>query len=144
VADLLLWLFHHGVLIGVLAFALAIPVALLGVVYLWTLNGARFVAAVWVWRQAWRWWRGRAGSLAPSGGAGGYGYSADYVTFMQSPEWRQQRGRVLRRDGHRCQQCGGRRGLEAHHLWYASPVRDTPDWGIKTLCAGCHGRAHGR
>jgi hypothetical protein len=144
VTDLALWAFQHGVLIGLIAFALAVPVALLGVVYMWTLNGARFIAAVWVWRRAWEWWRSRSGPRSPSGGAGGYGYSHDYLAFMQSPAWRAQRGRVLRRDAHRCQQCGGRRGLEAHHLWYASPVADTPDWGIKTLCAGCHAGAHGR
>ena len=130
-ADVLLWAFEHGVTIGLVALVLAIPVALAWAWrYLWFLQGAKTIAAVWVWRRAWWWWRSRSSPFAPSGGAGGGGYSPEYLAFMQSPAWRDQRGRVLRRDGHRCAQCGGRRGLEAHHLWYASPLRDTPDWGI--------------
>jgi hypothetical protein len=144
VADVLVWVFQHGVAIGIVALVLAVPVALAGVAYLWFLQGAKTIAAVWVWRRAWWWWRSRSSPFAPSGGAGGGGYSPEYLAFMQSPAWRHQRDRVLRRDGQRCAQCGGRRGLEAHHLWYATPVVDTPDWGITTLCRHCHATAHGR
>jgi hypothetical protein len=146
VADLLLWALEHGITIGLVAFVLALPVALAGVAYLWFLQGARTIAAGWVWVQFFRWLRDRrspGGSpFGHPGGAGGH--SREYVAFMASPEWRRQRERVLRRDRHRCTECGGRRGLEAHHLWYASPLRDTPDWALSTLCGGCHAEAHGR
>jgi hypothetical protein len=138
------WVWQHSLTLATVVLVLAVPLALLALAASFALGVARLIAAVWVWRRAWEWWRGRPGPLAPSGGAGGSGYSSEYLAFMQSPAWRAQRGRVLRRDAHRCQQCGGRRGLEAHHLWYASPVADTPDWGIKTLCGRCHAGAHGR
>jgi hypothetical protein len=148
-ADALLWAFEHGVALGLIAFALAVPVALFGVVYLWLLQGARVIAAVWVWRRFLHWWRtGRTDSggaapspIPPSGGAGGH--SAEYVAFMGSSTWERQRGRVLRRDRGRCADCGGR-AREVHHTFYASPVAATPDWALLSLCPGCHRRAHGR
>jgi hypothetical protein len=145
VVDFLLWALEHGVTIGLVAFVLAIPLALLGVAYVWFLQGAMTIAAGWVWVQFFRWLRDRRAPTGRSpfghpGGAGGY--SREYLAFMASPEWRRQRERVLRRDSHRCQGCGGRRGLEAHHHWYASPIAATPDWALETLCAGCHAQAH--
>lgn len=135
----------HGLVVGLVVYALALVVVCFGWLYLWFMQGARTLAALWVWRQAWRWWRARG--RAPTGHRGvpgGREHSAEYRRFMQSLAWRRQRARVLRRDHHHCTACGGRRGLHAHHTFYASPIASTPDWGIETLCAGCHRDAHGR
>jgi hypothetical protein len=149
VVDFLLWALEHGVTIGLVAFLLAIPLALLGVAYLWFLQGARTIAAGWVWVQLFRWLRDRrtTGARSPFGHPGGAGgYSREYAAFFSSAAWARQRARVLRRDGHRCQACGGRRGLAVHHTWYATPIEATPDWALTTLChATCHLQGvHGR
>ena len=91
-ADVLLWAFQHGVAIGVVALVLSVPLALAGVAYLWFLQGARIIAAAWVWRRFLHWWRtGRtdAGGAAPltiPGGAGGH--SADGHAVLKGPEQR--------------------------------------------------------
>jgi hypothetical protein len=132
------WLLDHGDELLPLSLVLMGLLFLVCLALVWARAGARWIAVYWIWREFLRGLRARR----HPGGAGGY--SHEYTTFMASPEWRRQRERVLRRDGHRCQGCGGRRGLEAHHLWYAKPLPDTPDWGITTLCAGCHTATHGR
>ena len=141
-ADAILWAFDHGVAIGLIAFVLAIPVALAGVVYVWMLQGARVIAAVWVWRRFLHWWRtGRtdgAGAgpltLPLSGGAGGY--SAEYTAFMRSGAWAQQRERVLRRDGHRCQGCGGAGGWRRTICGTPSRSGTRPTGGSPPSAAG--------
>lgn len=88
-----------------------------------------------------RWWRDvtrwlRWGTRRTTG---------EYTRFMQSPAWRAQRRRVLRRDAYRCRACGGR-GQEVHHHWYAGPAAGgivaTPDDALTTLCPACHLRIH--
>jgi hypothetical protein len=104
--------------------------------------GARWIVILYVWRRFFRWWRGRS----PSGHRGGAGgRSREYLDFMASDAWRRQRGRVLRRDRHRCQQGGGCWGeLHVHHQWYGEPLAATPDWACVTLCERHHDEAHGR
>ena len=85
-ADALRWAFDHGVTIGVVALALSVPPALAGVLYLWTLNGARFIAAGWVWRCFLHWWRtGRTGGAGEAPVAIPGGHSPEYRAFMASP-----------------------------------------------------------
>jgi hypothetical protein len=132
----------HGELVVTLAL-LALPLVfvffLASVAYLWFLQGARIIAAAWVWRRFFRWLRTRSDS--PSGGRGGQ--SAEYIRFMQSPTWKHQRARVLRRDRRRCRDCGGR-ASDVHHEFYSDPIESTPDYALTSLCAPCHGRQHGR
>jgi hypothetical protein len=124
---------------------LAVPVVFVlflgSVAYLWFLQGARIIAAAWVWRRAWEWWRARSGPFAPSGGAGGH--SRDYDAFMASPAWKRQRARALRRDRGRCRDCGGR-AVDVHHEFYSAPIAATPDWALTSVCEPCHNRRHGR
>lgn len=68
--------------------------------------------------------------------------SKDHQRFMQSPEWRAQRLRILRRDGYRCVDCRTARAREVHHNWYASPIAATPDTALTSLCEPCHRMRH--
>lgn len=132
----------HGdlfVTLALLAVPLVVVFFLASVVYLWFLQGARIIAAAWVWRRFFAWLRARSDHPGGAGGRGGH--SREYVAFMQSPAWERQRARVLRRDRHRCRDCG-RRATDVHHQWYASPLEDTPDYGLLSLCEGCHRQSH--
>lgn len=57
--------------------------------------------------------------------------------------WRSLRAAALLRDGHACTRCGSAVGLSVHHVVpkHAGGT-DTPG-NLLTLCAGCHGDAHG-
>ena len=66
---------------------------------------------------------------------------AKYNAFIRSKAWKEQRARVLERDGHRCTRCtasGEGVTLHCHHQRYGSPLERTPDDWIVTLCARCH------
>jgi 5-methylcytosine-specific restriction endonuclease McrA len=61
---------------------------------------------------------------------------------LRTPRWRALRVQVLRRDRHRCTECGARGRLEIHHV---RSVRTAPelayDMGnLKVLCGACHAR----
>ena len=110
--------------------------AVLGVVYVWFLQGARIIAAGYVWRRAWAWWRSR-----PGGTAGGH--TERYRAVMGSEGWRRRRRQALRRAGRRCQRCGARGPLDVHHLTYARLGRERPG-DLLAVCERCHGALHGR
>ena len=58
--------------------------------------------------------------------------------------WRRLRAYVLFRDGGRCQKCGGKDRLEAHHVVPVSAGGlDTPS-NLRTLCLFHHDGLHGR
>ena len=64
---------------------------------------------------------------------------SDKIT--RSKRWKALRLRVLRRDGWRCQDCGG----PGHEVDHKLPVRSHPElaWdesNLQTLCGGCHSR----
>jgi hypothetical protein len=134
-----IWLLAHGGELLAVGLVAAVLGVLAGSAYLWFLNGAKVIAAGWVWRE---FLRGvRSGSRPPSGGRGGQ--SAAYVAFMQSAAWKTQRRRVLQRDGRRCRDCGGR-AVDVHHEFYAEPIAATPEWALTSVCEPCHDRRHGR
>ena len=56
--------------------------------------------------------------------------------------YEQLRRQVLRRDGWRCQCCGGRLNLEVHHKELRSQGGDDSEQNLITLCAACHERLH--
>lgn len=63
-----------------------------------------------------------------------------------SNELRVWRLAVYKRDGYRCQDCGSKGHLHAHHIkfWSTHPeLRFDVDNG-RTLCIECHGRVHGK
>jgi hypothetical protein len=51
---------------------------------------------------------------------------------------------VFKRDGHRCQDCGLDRNLNAHHIfpWAKFPELRVAITNGVTLCAACHGKRH--
>lgn len=58
--------------------------------------------------------------------------------------WRKLRAFVMRRDGSRCQRCGGRASPECHHVVpLAAGGLDTPS-NLRILCRSCHDGLHGR
>lgn len=64
------------------------------------------------------------------------GRTAPYVG-----EWRRERKRALRRDGHRCRACRSRTRPSVHHI---VPYRYSQSHALSnlvTLCPSCHGRA---
>lgn len=64
----------------------------------------------------------------------------------RSAELRKWRLAVYKRDGYRCQDCGTRNELHAHHIkyWSTHPeLRFVVSNGV-TVCIDCHGKRHGR
>lgn len=72
--------------------------------------------------------------------------TAPYKNLSRTGKWKSWRKRVLKRDGHKCTECGGKNNLEAHHckksvkqcimeedIAYIFDI----DNGI-TLCSNCH------
>jgi hypothetical protein len=118
------------------ATAICFLLALVIAASLWFLQGARLIAAGWVWRRAWRWWRPRR----PEGPGG---HSVAYRAVMASAGWRRRRARAVRRAGRRCQRCGARGPLDVHHLTYRTLGRERPG-DLLAVCERCHGVLHGR
>ena len=52
------------------------------------------------------------------------------------------RQEILRRDGWRCQACGGLRNLEVHHNQFRSHAGDDSEENLIILCSGCHQNLH--
>lgn len=64
-----------------------------------------------------------------------------YPEYLQTPEWRSKRDRVLARDGHRCRTCDSGEHLQVHHRTYAR--RGNEDLNdLTTLCEACHKHFH--
>ncbi len=56
--------------------------------------------------------------------------------------YEQLRTQVLRRDGWRCQSCGGKSNLEVHHREFRSQCGNDSEENLITLCATCHSLIH--
>ena len=62
----------------------------------------------------------------------------------------EKRSKILQRDGHRCQNCGSEKFLQAHHRQYHflsnlgqfKAPWDYNDKYLVTLCRDCHQRGH--
>ena len=76
----------------------------------------------------------------------GYDYSrlsGTYASKMQDQRWRKKAATVKERAGHRCQDCGAEKSLDAHHCYYAN-MRDAfepweyPLSALRALCRDCH------
>lgn len=73
-----------------------------------------------------------------------------YEEQLESPEWRQKRRTVLKRDGYTCRMCGGKRSntdthsLEVHHRYYILNhyAWKYDDSALITLCKDCHELIH--
>jgi hypothetical protein len=67
---------------------------------------------------------------------------AAYVNYMQSPEWRDRRARVLKRAGGMCEGCLQDRATQIHHTTYAH-FGDELMFELLALCRRCHEKIHG-
>jgi len=74
----------------------------------------------------------------------------EYGVLLQRPEWQVRRETILKRDRHRCLNCGSVNSLQVHHRQYHK-FSNTGDykkpWDYKdkclvTLCLDCHKAGH--
>lgn len=68
-------------------------------------------------------------------------YTKQYRAYLQSPEWREKRNRVMRRAGGRCEGCGERSATEVHHKTY-DRVFDEMLFDLVAVCSPCHRKFH--
>jgi hypothetical protein len=61
----------------------------------------------------------------------------DHGEYLRSPEWRDRREAVLRRDGYVCQACMKNKATEVHHLSYKHWRRE-PLFELVAVCHYCH------
>jgi 5-methylcytosine-specific restriction endonuclease McrA len=68
----------------------------------------------------------------------------EYADLLRTNEWREKRDKILKRDRFACKQCGTKKNLHIHHLWY--PLGKNPweidDKYLQTLCEKCHEGEH--
>ena len=61
---------------------------------------------------------------------------------LNSESYRRLCGRVLERDGWRCQYCGRIAELQVHHIQSRSMLGHDAEQNLIALCANCHRAAH--
>lgn len=64
-----------------------------------------------------------------------------YRDYMDSPEWKSRRTKVMRRCGSICEGCGDRPAAEVHHLTYRHFMEEFL-FELVGLCEPCHDRYH--
>ena len=65
----------------------------------------------------------------------------NYNDYMQSPEWREKRKKVLQRDQYLCQGCLRERATQVHHLTY-DHLGNEPLFELTSICDSCHEQCH--
>lgn len=65
----------------------------------------------------------------------------NYYEYLESPAWRDRANAAIARSGGKCQLCGGRRGLAAHHNSYKNLGNEPPE-DLVALCRRCHEAFH--
>lgn len=80
---------------------------------------------------------------AAAAGTQRVGVAGAPAVFPAYPEnWADLRQTVLRRDGNRCGNCGGRERLQVHHIVPLSRGGSNQPGNLRTLCYDCHARLH--
>jgi len=64
-----------------------------------------------------------------------------YNTYLETPEWRAKRTKVLKRTGGLCEGCSERAATQVHHLTYAHVFEEFL-FELVALCNECHERIH--
>lgn len=64
-----------------------------------------------------------------------------YNRYLQSPQWKERRQRVLERDNYLCQGCLTRRATQVHHLTYER-VGNEMMFDLISICTPCHDALH--
>ena len=60
-----------------------------------------------------------------------------YGNYLNSPEWKKRRTRILIRDGYQCRICGNANELQIHHVRYDN-IGAEKALDLTTLCERCH------
>jgi len=64
--------------------------------------------------------------------------------YLASPQWKEKRLQVLKRDNHCCQNCGLTHHLTVHHMSGYNLIPNEPISALTTLCNSCHTSLHER
>lgn len=67
----------------------------------------------------------------------------DYVGYLRTEVWKENREKRLRHDGYRCAFCGTAKNLQVHHITYENLGHEKME-DMLTLCRGCHERLHSK
>lgn len=68
-----------------------------------------------------------------------------YKVYLQTDHWREVRKTILMESGQTCKKCGTTERLHVHHKHYRYLGRELDHKDcLVTLCATCHGAAHGK
>lgn len=66
---------------------------------------------------------------------------ANHAAYLQSPEWRARRQRVMERAAGLCEGCRSRKATQVHHLTYKHWARELL-FELVALCDDCHAICH--
>jgi len=66
-----------------------------------------------------------------------------YYAYLGGTIWRHRRKLALVRVGSRCEDCGGTKKLEVHHLTYERLGHELPE-DLQVLCKPCHRLKHAK
>ena len=69
-------------------------------------------------------------------------FSAEYLDYIESDEWREKAELRKKIDGYRCVMCGAREGLQVHHRNYKKLGCEDVMRDLVTLCPDCHTMVH--
>lgn len=58
--------------------------------------------------------------------------------YLNSPQWKLKRNKVLARDSHYCQNCASTQNLTVHHMSGYALIPNEPTTCLITLCSSCH------
>lgn len=64
-----------------------------------------------------------------------------YTEYLESPEWKSKRRRVLKRANGLCEGCGEREPTDVHHLTYRHKGNEFM-FELVALCVACHDKIH--
>ena len=64
-----------------------------------------------------------------------------YDEYLATPEWQSRAAEVKMLRGNRCEKCGSRDSLHAHHLTYERRGHELPS-DLQVLCELCHKATH--
>lgn len=65
----------------------------------------------------------------------------EYQNYLKSPQWKEIRERVMRRDGYVCQYCGAEKATSVHH-WRYDNIFAPRMAELTSLCWPCHKSLH--
>lgn len=67
----------------------------------------------------------------------------EYAIFLKSEFWKELSERVKRERGNKCERCGSKSSLQAHHKQYPKNWFETVLEDLEVLCRRCHRKEHG-